>query len=242
MGREIKRVAAGFDWPMSKVWPGFLMPEKFQEKTCESCGGSGCTPEATAISETFHRHRIDGPNAERLAWYNKIGQAEVDNLIAVGRLPAGSTAKSVNEASSKHSIFGFHDSINRMFLVEFRCKALGIIENCPECGGGGSIESYRGQREEAEAWEPEGPPAGDWWQVWETVSEGSPVTPAFAADVELVDYLVEKGDAWDQRRGSGGWGRAAAEKFVSSGFAMSMMVVVGETGTKVYEPRDGSPE
>ena len=55
-----------------------------------------------------------------------------------------------------------------------------------------------------------------WYQCYETVSEGTPVTPPFATKEELIDYLVTYGDFWDQRRGHGGWGRSAAEQFVQA--------------------------
>jgi hypothetical protein len=58
-----------------------------------------------------------------------------------------------------------------------------------------------------------------WYQVYETVSEGTPVTPPFETKEELIDYLVSSGDFWDQQRGHGGWKRENAEKFVSSGWA-----------------------
>jgi hypothetical protein len=64
-----------------------------------------------------------------------------------------------------------------------------------------------------------------WYQVWETVSEGTPVSPAFATEDELVDYLAKNGDEWDQKRGDRPWGRQQAERFVkdigwSPSFAM----------------------
>ena len=80
-----------------------------------------------------------------------------------------------------------------------------------------------------------------WFQVWETVSEGTPVTPPFATQAELVDYLVANGDEWDRKRGHGGWPRAAAEQFVGRGWSPSMVVEKTETGTKIFEPRDGTP-
>lgn len=63
-----------------------------------------------------------------------------------------------------------------------------------------------------------------WWQVYETVSEGTPVTPPFATRQELIDYLVENGDFWDQDRRKRGdtwlmpcdpWKREVAERFVN---------------------------
>ena len=80
-----------------------------------------------------------------------------------------------------------------------------------------------------------------WFQVWETVSEGTPVSPPFATKEELVDYLVTNGDFWDQKRGDGGWSRKAAESFVGLGWAPSMMVVNSAAGNQIIEPRDGMP-
>ena len=34
-------------------------------------------------------------------------------------------------------------------------------------------------------------PEGEGWQIWETVSEGSPVTPVFATPEELAKWCVE---------------------------------------------------
>jgi hypothetical protein len=112
-----------------------------------------------------------------------------------------------------------------------------------------------------EWWEYEGGPPEDrdyyrpwkdeeatWFQVWETVSEGTPVTPPFATREELIDYLATHGDFWDQRRRAEGrtgmqcdpWDRAAAEKFVNSGWAPSMMVThTADGGVQIKEPRDG---
>lgn len=70
-------------------------------------------------------------------------------------------------------------------------------------------------------WEPKD---ATWFQVWETVSEGTPVTPAFATASELIDYLVEGGDDWDRRRGRRGYTRAQAEAFVDVGSAPTMMI------------------
>jgi hypothetical protein len=77
------------------------------------------------------------------------------------------------------------------------------------------------------------------FQMYETVSEGTPVSPVFATKEELVDYLVANGDFWDQKRGNGGWKRDAAEKFVGCGYAPSMIVIRSAAGVEIKEPRDG---
>lgn len=77
-----------------------------------------------------------------------------------------------------------------------------------------------------------------WVQVWETVSEGSPVTPPFATKAELVDYLTKCGDNWDQKRGDPPWPRKAAEQFVEAGWAPSMVMQDG----KIYTASTGFPK
>lgn len=88
-----------------------------------------------------------------------------------------------------------------------------------------------------------------WVQVYQTVSEGSPVTPPFATRAELVDYLVAHGDFWDQARRAEGsgmecgpWERANAEAFVNAGWAPSMIVTTGPSGVSIQEPRDTTAE
>jgi hypothetical protein len=88
----------------------------------------------------------------------------------------------------------------------------------------------------SEKWTPE---QATYYQIYETVSEGTPVTPPFATKAELVDYLVAHGDFWDQLRGKSGWSRGAAERFVESEWAPSMVATVNATGAEIKEPRDG---
>lgn len=65
-----------------------------------------------------------------------------------------------------------------------------------------------------------------WFQLWETVSEGSPVSPPFATKEELITYLADNGDFWDQGRdGRGGWGRISAEAFGRHESASSFMII-----------------
>lgn len=78
--------------------------------------------------------------------------------------------------------------------------------------------------------------SAEWYQIYETVSEGTPVTPPFSTKAELVEYLVSHGDYWDQLRGDGGWDRKNAESFVESEWAISAVFIDGEMKC----PRDGS--
>jgi hypothetical protein len=82
------------------------------------------------------------------------------------------------------------------------------------------------------------------WQMYETVSEGTPVTPVFETKEALVDYLVEHGTFWDQERGRNGqqkspkWSREAAQRMVEDEWAPSGIIVNGKFFTPQEMDRD----
>jgi hypothetical protein len=82
---------------------------------------------------------------------------------------------------------------------------------------------YEGKPPDKKYYLPDGLEEPTWYQMYETVSEGTPVSPPFATKEELVEYLVENGDFWDQRHGSGGYDRKTAEAFVDEGWAPSFI-------------------
>lgn len=97
-----------------------------------------------------------------------------------GHIP---TAAEVN----RWSLFGMaHDSTNAFSCVEARAKREGVPYLCSSCGGSSTVESFPGQKGLRDSWEPTEPPTGEGWQLWETVSEGSPVTEVFATPLELA--------------------------------------------------------
>jgi hypothetical protein len=59
------------------------------------------------------------------------------------------------------------------------------------------------------------------YQIYETVSEGTPVSPVFTTLEAMIDWLVGQG-----------YSRLAAERFAESGWAPSMMM---------FNPGDGTP-
>ena len=99
---------------------------------------------------------------------------------------------------------------------------------------------YSGGPPNAESYRPRFENDATWLQVYETVSEGTPVTPPFSSKQELIDYLVQYGDFWDQHRGDGGWTRKNAERFVESEYAPSMVVYADKAGISILSPRDGA--
>jgi hypothetical protein len=63
------------------------------------------------------------------------------------------------------------------------------------------------------------------WCLYETVSEGTPVTPVFATAEDLIDHLATVGQDHDQQP----MRRASAETIVSTGGTIASMVVMGGT-------------
>jgi hypothetical protein len=124
------------------------------------------------------------------------------------------TPKEVNE----WSISGFgHDSINCWVCVKAKAKRLGYRLTCKTCKGRGCYWDSPELKKKYDHWKSYEPPTGDGWQVWETVSEGSPISPVFASSQELEKWLVGQG-----------YSAEAAHGFSKTGWTMSMMQVGGK--------------
>lgn len=137
MGREIKRVPLGFDWPMGEIWPGYRM---------SICG---------AVNE--------------------------------------------NGGCEKCEHFA------RLLNLEY------ADHGCPIT--------------------PMAPPEGEAYQVWETTSEGSPMTPPFSTPEELAQYCVDNKistfasmtadyDTWLEWARGPGWAPSAAMTISATGGQM----------------------
>lgn len=98
------------------------------------------------------------------------------------------TAAQVNE----WAILGAgHDSINQWIVCKAECKRLGYPVHCVHCDGEGAHWPSPEAKALYENWEPTEPPEGPGYQMWETVSEGSPISPVFKTPEELASYLVK---------------------------------------------------
>ena len=55
MGRELKRVAIEFNWPLKKVWPGFVMPDHSEgnRSDCPDCK-QGYSPDAQFLHDQWY--------------------------------------------------------------------------------------------------------------------------------------------------------------------------------------------
>lgn len=227
MGRQIRRVAQGFDWPLNKVWEGFLNPHYQRQRKCPFCDGSGYNEPTKQIADDWYDFEGTGRR-----WCDSITQDEVDALIERGRLmdfthrfePGKGwqkrepepkvTAEQVNAWSAGRGMG--HDAINQMICVETRATREGVYGLCEHCDGDGEVWRTEADRIAAEAWEETEPPSGEGWQVWETVSEGSPASPVFATSADLMGWLVEQGHS-----------HQAAERFIEVAWVPSLVVSGG---------------
>lgn len=65
-------------------------------------------------------------------------------------------------------------------------------------------------------------PIGNWYQLFETVSEGTPLSPAFETKQELVDWLTNNEDYWGDK-----WTREQAEGMVKHEYSPSFVIENG---------------
>ena len=192
MGREIKRVPLDWDWPLNTVWEGRVLPAALEGRPCDACVGSGQTAFAWWLQKLSYligmladdvteqqrgrplhpylAHLSNGPYGQR------PGSDAVDFFVGLG-VPA----------ERIHFGGDHHYAAMRALL-----KQSGVSATCPACKGEGGFEAYPGQDAEREAWydAPHEPPKGEGWQVWETVSDGSPVTPVFPTAQALAEHLA----------------------------------------------------
>jgi hypothetical protein len=213
MGREIKRVALDFDWPRDKVWQGYLTPESLHEAPCPAGSQcvSGVTPARAWVAEIAHlalmldddlrdqqRERPMHPYFDSIPKPWATGE-DLFSVMSGRATPAPRPSSDIVEfgaglAGREASGFMGHDGIDQWRATDKLLAAAGLDPEvwgiCLECGGHASVEAYPGQRADREAWEPTEPPTGDGWQLWETVSEGSPISPVFADAEGLARWLT----------------------------------------------------
>ena len=237
MSRKIHRVPVDFDWPLNKVWQGYLEPDELRGEPCPACNASGQTHFGWWLQrmsyvmgmladdvreqergKPLHPWLRDFPNAHG-HWENHqwvTDRPSPDALEFFARL------MDVDPSEITGSLFGkdTHYAVLRKLL-----EITGVDVGCQTCEGHGSTEKYPGQRAEAEAWEPTGPPEGDGWQLWESVSEGSPISPVFADREGLIHWLTTD-YSWGAQRTP--LTREQAEAFVGAGSSIGSFVMTGD--------------
>lgn len=167
-------------------------------------GPTALAAEAQRLADHFNR-----------GWSHHLNADDVAALVDAGRLndlthtwspehrwqPKDPPYVPTPEEVNVWSLSGMgHDAINRWVVVGAECKRLGVEPDCDACDGECSLWDTPEDKLAAEAWAPTEPPAGDGYQIWETVSEGSPISPVFATPEGLARHMA--GTRWGADRGS----------------------------------------
>lgn len=95
-----------------------------------------------------------------------------------------------------------HDSLNQWVCVRVRAKRMGIYGLCEPCNGEGYVFLNQGHKALNENWKPYDPPVGEGFQLWETTSEGSPVSPVFKTLEGLCEWCAEGATTFGSFRAS----------------------------------------
>lgn len=241
MGREIRRVPVGFDWPIDKTWWGFLRPQDLRSEKCDRCDGIGYSTIALEMYNKWYGYIDYYPISPGLKPFEATEQAIVDFAKRnVSKTYTGDawikkeyTDHELNrEARRLTNLFngmwmyhlnqeeidvmwdyeysGLKDlfkekpdpftynrsAISAVFLtlypdtiIKHYAKKENFDPYCEKCKGEGSFEAPG-----AKWWTETPVPEGPAYQLWETVSEGSPVSPSFETPEELAQWLSDNYD------------------------------------------------
>jgi hypothetical protein len=201
MGREIRRVPLDFDWPLNKPWKGFLNP---YGGPCPAEERGECFDGVTAgrryVTAIAHLLGVAGSDAMGKRRNGIWPHPYLHELPMSPRFPrysaneVGPTPDLVDLIKGLVGRQPMHDACDR-FAIEHKIIAAAGLD--PERWGVCSIcEGHAddpAQRNAAEAWEPSPPPEGEAYQLWETVSEGSPISPPKATPEALARWLADHG-------------------------------------------------
>jgi hypothetical protein len=261
-------VALDFNWPLNKVWKGFINPHYKEcpesNKTCfggstaagawlssisrflallgeqaienkpghaEACAKRGCIYPHPYLAEFPQAPTTSVPSAVIQAAFDKFpddfrSRVHHTQTHAPTRLvvPDAGVEKLIRGLAKYDGPVGIFAHDMNYDLYKRLAKMSGMPkgwDSCPVCKGKNidpaSNTAY-------EAWEEEPPPEGPGYQLWETVSEGSPVSPVFPTKEAFIGHLTRVM----------GHSREAAENFCDDGSAPSMVMA----GGKLYEGID----
>lgn len=213
----------------------------------EDRGSKPFLPDHPAILQLAKRNYPHGPSelikreAGRLcvhfnkSWSHHLNEADVAALLAEDRLwdlthvidPGSGKRVPTNTTPTPDevnawSVCGFlgHDSINAWVCIKAECQRLGEPSMCDRCGGSGEFWPSEEAKLACEAWERTEPPIGPGFQMWETVTEGSPISPVFETPQDLATYLAENPMGADNGTSFEAWMRL----ILGDGWAPSMVL------------------
>ena len=205
----MKRVPMDFDWPLGRVWKGFLNP--YEGCDCPWCydegrrSSYGYTKEAQEYEKLWYGQYcgeyVSHPYrpGERYCPSKKpytLERWEYDFIVSNDRLRKDlfecepkdvPPFEELTEWLLRHNLSLRIDTIFVSMMCDEYCRRKGVPSSCPHCNGSGKVWQTEEVHRLHDEWERIEPPTGDGYQLWETTSEGSPSSPVFATFDELCE-------------------------------------------------------
>lgn len=197
MGRQLKRVALDFDYPLNKTWEGFLNP---YYKKCPHCE-NGVTKARERLSDLVRLIMLSGTDSldgKNHPYFDSMQRC----VNGFNSIPSKDMAELTSGLAGRECSQPFgHDSSDSWVAEKKIIEAAGLVPGewgiCPYCKG----EAIDVDIKEAyEAWEEQEPPTGEGYQLWENTSEGSPQSPVFKTLDDLCTWCADNATTFGSQK------------------------------------------
>lgn len=199
MGRQLKRVALDFNYPLNKTWEGFLNPHY---KKCPHCE-NGYTQARERLQNLVSLIMLSG--SDSLEGKNHPYFDHIQKFVyGFNSIPSKDMAELTTGLAGRECSRPFgHDACDRWSAEKKIIEAAGLDADkwgiCPYCNG----EAIDADIKEAyEAWQKYEPPTGEGYQLWENTSEGSPQSPVFKTLDELCGWCADNATTFGSSKAS----------------------------------------
>lgn|SRR3990167_6789817 len=185
MGRKLIRVPLDFDWPLNKTWEGYLNPHF---RKCPDCQ-NGSTVAMDRLSDLVNLLMLSGSDSldgKCHPYFNEAPLYATQGLVPSPDMAELTTALAGRAPAGRMG----HDTSDKWSATKKIIKAAKLPKDwgtCKTCAGHCVDPAVKVAYD---AWKETKPPKGKGFQLWETTSEGSPISPVFKTLDELCEWCA----------------------------------------------------